>query len=678
MKYRTDFVTNSSSTSFAVAAFSTLAGILAACNCTDSGGTEDPNQPGEEETGNEVFFQKTVMPEGAAKLVQGGDPVYLYAQLVSNTDKGVVVMTEALPSIRFLIKSGSGWVQLNPADAPEISGDWAAVEVRGVAPAAGGAPPETVSLQARCKLDKKTYTTTFNLAYEAEPALTIKPAKCDFLAKSGEAFEFAVQVVNPGAETWELNLEADSWADKICSNILTDDSLTGDKAKLVVTENDTEAIAGDSSDHYSKGRLTVRGNNGSKEVSDYCDVYVWREGLFRDSTLDMDRSTGDILITADKGADGEMIPAIFDLRYMRWEPESKTLKADTTIFSSEMFSFEDPDPSDDNAEAVFDTCKAVFKFEGERASNTPSGKFSVKMDKIIPGQAGERFRFKVTAVVDDDLDTFQVDIPFAIVPASLTEGHAEWQKEYDYCKKIITEFFPEDKRGPKLAELEDCKHYMGTYDLQDYRRDCWNIAQDIIMKKHDDYMKDAAWYDKAVYTAEWVQWLNDRAFNVVAGALTGPLGVIVVTQGKELIQDCIEKLITVKATDSWTDIAWDIITKRAQSTVGGAVDAKYFSEPEVSYKFIISFYAYKWVWHWVFDEENGARKGCLEGFKAAGWDLMGAGLEEKLKPFIGEMATRGGFNQSMAMDEYIKKSASSVKAFIDAINGGGPVIHITT
>jgi hypothetical protein len=48
-----------------------------------------------------------------------------------------------------------------------------------------------------------------------------------------------------------------------------------------------------------------------------------------------------------------------------------------------------------------------------------------------------------------------------------------------------------------------------------------------------------------------------------------------------------------------------------------------------------------------------------------------------MKPFIGELAKKGGFNQHMDMDEYITKSVNSVRDFIAAINGGASVVHIT-
>lgn len=660
MKYRTDFVTNSSSTSFAAALASVVAGIIASCNC--NGDTEGENVD-DETTNDNIFFQKSVMPEGANKIVQGEDPVYLYAQLVTQTKEELAVIEEATPNITFQAATGGGWLSISP---PEVVGDWAAVEVSGISPASDSTPPDQVTIKAKCRHGKKSYSVSFRLAFEAEPALTVKPEKCNFLTKTGDSADFKVVIKNPGPDPWNLTVEGDTWADKICSYSLEEISDKGDKANLIITENDTEETSGSKSDHYSKGRITVRGSNGIKDVEDYCDAYVWREGLFRSTDVGMDQETGELLIKADKGEDGEMKSSTFDLRYMRWDSESKSLKCDTAVFTSDIFSFDDPDPKDDQSEAIFDTCNAVIEYQGERPSNMPSGKFSIKMDKVIPGKQDERYNFSVTATVDDGENYFDVSIPFAIIPAFLTESHSDWQTEYEYCKKIINTFFPESKRPSKLSELENCKHYMGVADLKTYRKECWDIAQDIIIKQRNDYLDDAAWYDWALYTAEWVQWLNDRAFNVVVGSLTGPMGAIVATQGKELIQDCIEKFVTVKSTETWTDIVTGILIKRVQNTVGGAVDAKYFSNPEVSKKWIVSFFVYKWVWHWAFDEENGQRKGCLEGMKAACWDLTGAGLEEKMKPFIGKLAEEGGFKQNMDMDEYITKTAASIKAFINA------------
>ncbi len=667
MKYRTDFVTNSSSSSFAAAAVTTLAGILASCNCQDVDTTQD--NPDQENPGDDNFFlQKTLMPEGVEKIVSGGDPVFLYTQCCSMTEQGLVVLPDETASISYQVSTGTGWVDVSPM---EMIGDWAAVIVTGITPAnVTSAPPAKIVIKARCTHAKKKYSVIFRLPYEAEASLVIKPLNCNFLSKSGESAEFTVDIKNPGAEPWQMSSpEPEFGAEKLCNFELQDVSELGNKAKLVVTECDSEETSGGSKDHYSKGKLVVRASQGDKELSDYCEVYVWREGLFRMETLDFDRETNAFLIKAElaegsEGSGGAMKASIFDLCYQRWDNEGKKLKADTAVFASDEFSLSDPDPKDEKAEALLETANLVTNFEGERPSNTPTGKFSIYLDKVIPGKKGERYRFTLTATVDNGLDYFDVEIPFAILPAYLSESKGSWQQEYDYCKKIINNFFPVSKRPAKLAELEDCKHYMGVDDLKQYRKETWSVAYDIIMKQKADYDDEAAWYDWALYTAEWVQWLNDRAFNVVLGTLTGPIGAIVATQCKELAQDMIAKYVTVKSTDTWMGIVYDLLYNRFSSVLGGSIDAKYFSDPEVSYKWIGGFFMYKWAYHWAFDYENNERKGCIEGAKSAAWDLTAAGLEEKLKPFVKTMADKGNFNQSMAVDDYITRTVQSLKPYL--------------
>ncbi len=662
MKYRTDFVTNSSSSSFAAAAVTTVAGILASCNCT----SVDPSEKDPEENmgDDEIFLQKTMMPEGITKMVAGGEPVFLYAQLCQMTEKGIQVLDEPTQSITFSVSTGGKYVKLGEV---QMAGDFAAVDASGVTPDEPGTPPQKVVIKATCRHKKKRYTASFRLAFEAEAELIVKPAKLNFLSKSGESGECAVQIKNSGPDPWALHLEADHWAEGICSFSLEDISDKGDKAKLKVFEDDREEVTGSKTDHYSKGKLTVTGTCGDKELTDYTEVYIWREGLFRMESNDEDRETGDIIIKADKDEQEVMKKSVFDLRYMRWNESTKSLKCDTETFATDDFTFGTPEPKDAGAEAILETSNITFAYDGARPSNLPSGKFFVSIDKVIPGKRGERFRFDVTATLDSGEDFYEVTIPFAISPAFLSEGSAEWQKEYEYCKKIINEFFPDSRKAAKLAELEECKHYMGAADLKLYRKETWSVAYDIVMKQKESYDSDAAWYDWAMYTAEWVQWLNDRAFNTVVSTLTGPLGAVVAGQCKELIQDLIAKYVLVKATDTWTDICYDLLYSRFSSLFGTVVDSKYFSDPSLGKKWIGMYFMYRWTYHWAFDYEGKERKGCFEGLRSACADLTGVGMEEYMKPFIKLMAGKGGFKQNMDIDDYVAKTIAAVKPYLSGL-----------
>ena len=58
------------------------------------------------------------------------------------------------------------------------------------------------------------------------------------------------------------------------------------------------------------------------------------------------------------------------------------------------------------------------------------------------------------------------------------------------------------------------------------------------------------------------------------------------------------------------------------------------------------------------------RKGLFEACKAGCLDLVGVGGEEKLKPFVEDLAKRGGFAQSTAFDEYVTKTMEALLPYI--------------
>lgn len=660
MKYRTDFVTNSSSTSFGGALLESLLAILALFDCSGDGEDEEEDDG----KGSPIYMEKSIMPAGG-RIEAGKDPVYLYAHLVQETEKETIVLLDPTTEINFsFVGDGAKWASISDTSMVD---DWKYAEITPIDNPDGGTPPAKVQLKATIRYNKRTYTAKYSIPLVAPPALTVKPEKCNFLTKSGESFTFKVNVANAGVDPWQLDYEMDTWAENLCTVNLEPQNDLSTKADLSITEADNEdPSTGGNAAHYSKGRITVTGRSGEYELTDYCDVYIWREGLFLIKNLDYDPETGEILIKADTGDDGKMKTTVFDLRYMTWNAEKKALECDTSIFESDSFYFDEVEPSDDRAESIFETIQAPITFDGSRPSNLPSGKFVVSMEKAIPGKKGERYRFKVDAVVDDGINYYSVTIPFAIIPAYMDEGKTDWQREYEYAIKTIEKWLPSPEKEKKKAELENGKYYMGTEDVKKFRKECWEIARDLILKEKKSYDDVAAWYDNALYCAEWVQWLNDRAFSMVVNSLTGPIGAMAAGQVKALLQDGIDKIITSKASDTWGDIAYDVIYKRANDVLGGAIDNTYFSKPELKVTWMASFVFYKIVWHWAWDfEDDGkTRKGLFEACKAGCLDIVGVGAEEKLKPFVEELAKKGGFSQSTDFDDYVTKTMAALMPYI--------------
>lgn len=663
MKYRTDFVTNSSSTSFGGALIESILAILALFNCTG----EDSEEEEGEDKGSPIYMEKSIMPSDG-KIEAGKESVYLYARLVQETEKEVLVLADPTYEISFSITGeGAKWAKIADTNLVE---DWKYAEIVPLENPEGNTPPSKIQVKANVRYNKRNYIAKFSVPFVAPPALSIKPEKCNFLTKSGESFTFKVNIANGGVDPWQVDYEMDNWAEKLCTVSLEPQNDLNTKLDLVITEADTDDdTSKGNAAHYSKGRITVNGMCGEYEITDYCDVYIWREGLFLIKTLDYDPETGEILIKADSGDDGQMKKTVFDLRYMTWNAEKKELKCDTAIFESDSFYFEDPEPTDDRAESIFETIQAPITFDGARPSNLPSGKFIVSMEKAIPGKKGERYHFTVNAVVDDGIDYYNVSIPFAIIPAYMDEGKADWQREYEYAIKTIEKWLPSPEKEKRKADLENGKYYMGAEDIKKFRKECWSIAHDLIIKEKKSYDEVAAWYDNALYCAEWVQWVNDRAFSMVVNSLTGPIGAMAAGQIKALLQDGIDKIITSKASDTWGDIAYDVIYKRANDVLGGAIDNTYFSKPELKVTWVASFVFYKIVWHWAWDfEDDGKnRKGLFEACKAGCLDIVGVGAEEKLKPFVESLAKNGGFSQNTDFDEYITKTMEAIMPYIKGV-----------
>ena len=613
-------------------------------------------------------------PAERTLLTDGKAEIWVYARPIANsssqTDRGK--LQQLLQELAFSAEeNGADWLDGGEA---EYYQDWKCILLKAANPnpgAVGGQTPDTAAIVASLTVDGKKISAKVLIELIGEPELTVNPASYQFLSGSGETKEFTLAIVHPTITVWQLATpQADGMAARITKwNALPKELHSNQTAVFQVTECDQ--VQNDDGTNFSdQGKFTFQANSAAYEVSNSCQITVCREGLFRtEDVIGIDRETGAIQLPADDMADGSMQKAIFDLRFLRWNEQERRLLCETELFTKKnLFKFSAPWAHDEGAEAILTNFKPIFSWRQVRPSSLPSGEFSVEMDKIIPGKQGQRFRFSVTAVasIEDSNRHFELNIPFDLIPACLAENDNEWQKEYEYCKKIIEKFLPSDVSIRAMADLENRKYSLGVGDLKQLRQETWDAAQKIILVQRDSYLNAAAWYDYFLIGAQSIQWLNDRAFKIVASQLLGPVGAIVANQSKELIQDILDQCINAKDSDSWLTITWNLLYKRMAGSLGDSINSGYFSNREVGIAWVVSFFLYRWVFHVVFDynDSGTSRKGWLAGLSAAAKDLTGKGFEGCFKAYVGKWAEQEGYQKNVWFDQQYKKLAETVASYL--------------
>lgn len=654
MKYRKGFVTNSSSTNFGAAGASALLGLL--ISLLGSGeGSSSSNAPDQQILGT---IRTAKMPSNA-KLIQGTeDPVFLYAQFYINTEKGDVLSPEVTSNIEFSVLSGSNWVSLGNKVMVE---DWAAIDLYPSNSEIDEKPPTKVTIAAEVKYLGRKYRKKINIPFESKPEIVMKPDTVSFLSKTGDTAEIKLSISSSMNKNWEFSINLDDTAEKICKCDLEIKSKLGDKAVLTVTENDTIEGTNKLTSYYDTGKISVIAKSGDIEIEDYLNVKVYREGLYISSGLN--KETGYCVVKGDKNEKNEMLVTELDLVYLVWDNESKRLVSKSEVLN-ENLELGDPDCEGELSQNVFDGCGLEINYDRIRPSNISSAVYKLNTSLVIPGKKGEFYRASIPASVQDGDKYFGVSIPVELRPAYLSEAE-NWQKEYENCKKIIYDFMPADAKLKKIQELESSKYLFGVEDLRRFRHECWDIVYKAFVQEQKKYEDLETWYNNAIYYCEWAQWVGDRAFSLVVGSLTGPLGSYTVSLIKDSLLEFINQVIT-SHPDNVFDFALEYTSSRFWGTTGSTIDAVVTNEPSMSSKWVIGFFIYKFAWHLYFDkDDNGNRKGIWEAVKSTAFDFTALGIEKKLEKYIGESATKKGWSKNEKFDEWVKKQAEMAKFAID-------------
>lgn len=643
MKYRTGFVTNSSSTSFGAAGIDALLALLAFFLGLCFGG--DKNK----EKKNYEF--KTYQSPKDSVLKCDDQPIWVYGQFVDINDKGEeVVNAKATSGITIEIVEGQDFAR---KDSEQDFSDWKTAAIYGVKKDDPEAePPTRIVVRISGVYDGATESKDIELPFNAPAKISFDPYKATLLSKSaGESeIKYTIKGGDEGTK-WIVTPERDKDAEKLCT-VRVEEGKAPKEGKIIVTEADIEKKSASLSDYYSTGKIEVKAEGGEEPIKDNFEVVVYREGLFISSGLN--RESGFLEVNAAVQADGSYIVSELDLCLLKWNAEKKAVEADAKYIGDNLV-IDETETDDSNSEKVFNVSGLSIKYDRVRASNLPSAVYKLSVNKNIPGSKDDNFVGKIPVSIDVGEETYELEIPVKIKPAYMP-GTGKWDEEYQNCKDIINKYLPPEIRDQKLWMLEKCKLAMGWEELYDYRHKCWIVARDIIIQEGRDYLEEAKIWDDAVTKYEIVKWGADKSFSVVASAAFGPFGAFISGQVYDTICDVINVSIDKWDTD-WYTIGCEILWKRVGGFSDKATEKYAFSDPSATMRWIASYAAYKLLWHWFWDYENGKRKGFIAAIKSTGKDLAGVALKQGLKSYLGEAIKNGklsGDKNNLIDDKIIK------------------------
>ena len=185
MKYRTGFVTNSSSTSFGAAGMEALIALIMFFLglCVDKGKKKDEN------SANLKTYQSP--QDGVLKC--DDKPIWVYGQIIEINDKGEeVVNAKATSAITFEITDGNDFARIDGEQ--EIDG-WKTADVYGVKKDDPKLePPANIVVRISGVCGETTQSKDIELPFNAPPMISFDPNQAKLLSESEEDVEIKYSI----------------------------------------------------------------------------------------------------------------------------------------------------------------------------------------------------------------------------------------------------------------------------------------------------------------------------------------------------------------------------------------------------------------------------------------------------------------------------------------------------
>jgi len=266
----------------------------------------------------------------------------------------------------------------------------------------------------------------------------------------------------------------------------------------------------------------------------------------------------------------------------------------------------------------------------------------------------------------------QVDVD--LVP-DILQYHANFEKEYQAAKRIIEVYMAERFRARKLEELEKARLNLGLNDLKLFRQKCWSIAEQSILQEAQEYLKDAAWYDEAIATAELLVYIGDIAFDLALAPVGGPIAGFLAANVKNGFIEIVSNVIE-HPNKSTYDITYEFVMKRFEQTIGSADGLIEMPKANESKKLIIwltCYVLYRIGYHWTFDKDDqGNGIGISLSIERGVLDFVGKGAAVLLGDFL-EKAGKGRWPEKYSVtskDQALvnEKVSQATKAGLNALD----------
>jgi hypothetical protein len=336
-----------------------------------------------------------------------------------------------------------------------------------------------------------------------------------------------------------------------------------------------------------------------------------------------------VVIYAAPDEKGKLKPASeVDLCLLLWDKTTQELKANPAMISAQLSpakpSAATIDADDNAADNAFKAAHFTMEYNRIRQSNLSTAVYKCSVDRILPGEEGLSYKATQTvSVTVSGKDPFVCEIPFEIKPAVLP-GTTLWDEAYRNCIHIIKTYVPENLQQGRLDTLEKSKHAMGTTDLNNYRRKCWEIARNALIEDAKAAAEDAEQWNKYLEMAEMVKWAAKEAFDIAAEEAFGPVIETIAdrweedwyTLAKDIAYERLKGFVTEGATESF---------KEAKKHV--------FGESE-GIKWLVQYTVMQLFSHWYSDRDA---QGNRKGIQAAIWSTAGDLKGEAFKKLFSEM-----------------------------------------